>query len=523
MSEDGIRIGAIDVGTNSVHLIIAEVSPSGEITVLETQREQVQLGAGGLDAQMLTPAAWQRGVAALQTFKDACDSFGCVDVHAAATSAVREAKNGGDFCRDVKERTGIHVRIIPGREEARLIYLGARADLDFSRGRVLIVDLGGGSTEFILCDAESALVTQSLPLGHLRLSDTYHNVDPLGKDQISEMRVAIRKGIVPLTSRVHADDFTTMVGTSGTIRALALMATLARGDVAPEHSHGLVLQRTELQDLLKVLRKTPRDKLIELPGMDAKRINTLPAGAVLIDEVMEVFNQTSLVTSERSLRNGLLVDWVMRHRPEVTLLQTVSDPRRRAILTMMGHYQVNTDHAEHVVRSALKIFDATQPAHGLRIDDRRMLEFAALIHDCGHHISGKDHQKHGQYLVTHSRMSGFTSPEIAVLGNIVRYHRKGRPRRRHESFAALERTDQRRVRVLSAILAVADALDRSHSQVVESVDVKDTDDALIITALTSGDPGHLERWATENRVEALSELLAKPIQVEVRDPALSVD
>ncbi len=508
-------MGAIDVGTNSVHLLVAEISPDGRIDIVEKAREQVELGAGGgLDQQRITDDAFERGLAALEAFKVACDSFEVADIHATATSAVREAENGRDFCRVVKERTGIHVRIINGSEEARLIYLGARADLDFSRGRVMLVDLGGGSTELILCDAETALLSTSLQLGHIRLADAFHKSDPITVDEIDRLAKHIRKQLKAVRARLHADDFSAMVGTSGTTRALARLATLQRGDVDPEHGHGLVLTRAELDGVIHMFTKTGAKRLVRVPGMDAKRAHTLPTGAIITREIMDAFGKDSLVTSQRSLRDGLIADWVLRHRPEVNLLGTVSDPRRRAVLAALKRFHVDKKHARQTARFATQLFDATALLHGLRIDDRRTLEFAALLHDIGHHISGADHHRHGQYLIKHTRMPGFTAPEIAELGNIVRYHRRGRGKVRHPDYAALPPDAQKRVDTMSALLCVADALDRGHNQNVEHIDVSVHDDAVRIRA-AARDPGHLERWATVGRARALARVLGRPVEIEV--------
>lgn len=451
----------------------------------------------------------------MDSFKETCDSFAVEDIHATATSAVREAENGADFCRDVKERTGIHIRVINGTEEARLIYLGARADLDFSRGRVMLFDLGGGSTELILCDAETPLLTISLPLGHIRLTDAHHAADgPLTDAGLEEMTKTIRRSIRPLAARVHTDDFNSLVGTSGTARALARLATAARGDIIPEHSHGLVLHRSELDDLIGVFQTLSAAKLARMPGMDARRAKTLPSGAVLVREIMDTLGKKRLVTSELSLRDGLVADWVRRHHPEVSLLGTVSDPRRRAVMAMMKRYRVDVKHAEQTARLATEIFDATVLVHGLRIDDRRILEFAALLHDVGHHISGKDHHKHGQYLIRHTRMPGFTSPEVAVLGNLVRYHRSGKAKQGHAEFAALDAVGRDRVNGLAAILCLADALDRGHNQSVQGIDVTVSKERVHILARTR-DAGHLERWAAVRRCEPLSRLLGLPVEIEL--------
>lgn len=512
-----MRVGAIDIGTNSVHLVIADVSPDGEISVVEKQRHQVELGEGGL-VDGLTDAAIERGLGALRSFKTACDSFEVEAVHCAATSAVREAENGVNFCRKVKMETGIHVRVISGLDEARLIYLGARQHLDFSRGRVLLVDLGGGSTEFIVCDAETAYVRASLPIGHLRASAIYSG-DRVTKAGIEQIRAWAREHIEPLRARIHPTDIARMVGTSGTFRTLARMATLARGELPTETDDGLILNREELEKLIARLPRLSQSKLCALPGMDSKRKHTLPAGAVVISEIFRFAEVDHFVTSAYALRDGLIVDWVQRHRPELERSRVEADPRRRSVLSVMERYSVDEDHARSTAATALLLFDATAELHRLRIDDRRLLEFTAMLHDVGHHIAGEDHHKHGAYLIRHTRMSGFTAPELDVMAMIVRYHRGKIPKK--SDLARFGDEAAHRIRVLAGMVAIADGFDRGHDHNTREVRAELDGQHLALKAVTSG-PAHLERWAVLQRKRALERALEISVSVEVEQgPAVA--
>lgn len=506
-----IRIGAIDVGTNSVHLVVADVSPDEGISVIEKQRRQVALGEGGLGGRKLTDPAMNRTVEALREFKTACDSLDVHDIHCAATSAVREAENGVEFCRRVKAEVGIHVRIINGQDEARLIYLGARRHVDFSQGRVLLADLGGGSTEFVLCDAETAHIKLSVPIGHLRATAQHRGQDPMTRAEVDAIRIHTRRVLALMSTRIHPDDVGSLVGTSGTIRCLARMATLKRGGVPTEHDDGLVLTRKELQAFIQQFQKLPRSRISKLPGMDDRRLKTLPAGAVIVHEILCQTQQSRLVTSAYSLRDGLLWDWIQRHKPELERTRLEADPRRRSVLGVMDRYSVDPVHAEFVASTSLNLFDATAPLHRLRVDDRRLLEFAAMLHDVGHHISGEDHHKHGQYLIRNTRMSGFTAPEIDQLGLIVRYHRGKAPKKR--DLARLTPEDARKVSVLAAILAVADGLDRGHDRNIQQVEGRLDGEVLTISCTATG-PSHLEHWAAVQRSQSLAQALGAAVKLD---------
>jgi exopolyphosphatase/guanosine-5'-triphosphate,3'-diphosphate pyrophosphatase len=512
-----MRVGAIDIGTNSVHLFVADVAPDGTVTVVEKQRHQVELGEGGMVAG-LTPAAIDRALVALHAFRTTCDSLGVEAIHCAATSAVREAANGVDFCKRVKAETGIHVRVISGLDEARLIYLGARQHLDFSRGRVLLVDLGGGSTEFILCDAEMAYVRASLPLGHLRAAAVRPSRGAPSRTDLDAIRAWARAELDALRPRIHPGDVARMVGTSGTFRTLARMATIARGDFPPEHDDGLMLTRAELEDLLERLPRLSPARLVALPGMDPRRKATLPAGAAVIAEILAFAEVDHLTTSAYALRDGLIVDWIQRHRPDLERSGLEADPRRRSVLAVLERYNADLVHARATARFAVQLFDATAELHHLRVDDRRLLEFAALLHDIGHHISGEDHHKHGAYLLRHTRMSGFTAPEVDAMSEIVRHHRGQIPKKRDVGRLGPEL--ERRVRVLAALLSVADGLDRGHDGNTREIDVDvDLDARAVHLRATTAGPAHLEQWAVEQRKRALERALDVAVRVQVQPGA----
>lgn len=516
-----MKVGAIDVGTNTIHLLVAEIAPDGRITVIEKDREQVELGAGEFQPNgkskkseefRLTADAFQRGVDALRRFRLAMDSIGVDDVSAVATSAVREAANGQEFCDAVKAETGIHVRTISGLDEARLTYLGARADIDFSRGRALLFDMGGGSTEFVLCDSEQALVLESLPLGHIRLGERFTRSDPISESDRRDLKSHVAALLQPLLSRVRPGDFATLYGCSGTARSLARAATVRRGAEMPRHANGLLLYRAELEEMVRIMRTKPSAQW-DLPGIDERRRRTLVAGSTLIREIFRATNKDVLVTTEKSVREGLIADWILRHRPELALSGSVPDPRRRSVVSAMEHYGADGAHARRVADTALRLYDATAPIHKGSVDDRRLLEFSALLHDIGHFISGEDHHRHSQYLIRNTRMPGFTSPEIEIMAAVVRYHRGSRPKTNHDEFKPFPAPDRDRVRLLASILRVSDALDRGHDGNLVQVDVQ-LGSTLEIRARTR-DSGDLEHWSAVQRGEWLAEVLGLPVEMTV--------
>lgn len=514
-----MRVAAIDIGTNSVHLFVAEVHPDGRITTVEKARTQVMLGSGGIGENRLADDAFHRGLTAIRKFKEAADTLGVVDIHTAATSAVREASNGFEFRKAVKEQVGVHVRAISGAEEGRLIWLGVRDHLDLSQGPALLCDLGGGSTELVLGDTNGLRYVKSLPLGHIRMSERF--VGPNGFDDATRRKIKkhVRATLAPVQRRIPKGQVANLVGTSGAIRTLARMATLGRGAALPNHGHGLVLERGELEALIGLFMELTPDQVCDLPGMDARRKDTLAAGAVVVREVMKGFGIERLVTSDRSLRDGLIIDWIERHRPEIDLSGQIPDPKERSIRLTMQRFGVDTAHAEHVANIALRLFDETDEVHALSLDDRDLLRAAALLHDIGHHIAAKGHHKHGQYLLKHIRLYGFTAPDVAVLANIVRYHSRSMPKTSHTDWRSLSKGERERVRVLAGLLKVADALDRTHAQPVRGVEVDVSPERIDITAIMT-EAGQLERWSANERTALLEKAFDRDVRVEIeqRDP-----
>lgn len=532
-----MRVAAIDIGTNSVHLVVADVRADGGITMVEKSRAQIELGRGGLSGHRITPEAMDRAVATLMSFHQTMRLLAVEATVCAATSAVREAKNGDELCHRIAEVTGIHVQVISGIDEARYIWLGARKSLDHERGVSLLIDIGGGSMELVFCDPSRIRSAHSLPAGHLRTSEQFIHSDPPTLEEVQALRKHVRGLLEPVMIDPARLQIGATVGTSGSIRTLGRMATLMRGDTPSPHDHGLVLHRSELKKILAWLIETRSSRMEELPGMDPRRKQTLPAAAAVLYQVMKSLSIEVLSTSESALREGLLYDWIERHRPELALTAIDVTPRMRSVLYLMNRYGADRAHCEQVKELSLAMFDGLAPLHELGAEARSLLEFGALLHDIGHHIDARNHHRHGEYLILNSPLPGFTAPEVTLLGCLVRYHRT-RPKRTHGTYRTLTRTQQRRVDVLSAILGVADALDRSHHQPIQSVEVaihtgplpgvSDGNTLVSSEPSTSGmtllrwvtlrvrarEESYLERWACERRIDALSGVLDCPILLD---------
>ncbi|MEQ1568165.1 MAG: Ppx/GppA phosphatase family protein [Myxococcota bacterium] len=510
-----MRVAAFDIGSNSIHLVVADVRPDGGYTLIERSRQQVELGRGGFGSHRITDEAMARALRAMESFADALKPLGVEVVHACATSAVREAQNGAELCDRIAEATGIHVHVVSGVDEGRLIWLGARQNLDPARSPALLVDIGGGSVELVVGDPQRVRAIHSLPLGHIRITDAFVRSDPPALDEIQAIRKHVRQLMTVVIEDPSTVELAATLGTSGSIRTLGRMATLMRGDPVTPHDHGLVLGRSELKKLLERLVSVRSTRLEEIPGMDPRRRATLPAAAAVLYQIMKSLSIETLSTSESALREGLLFDWIERHRPEIELSGVATTPRMRSVLHLMDRYGADRPHSEQVARLALALFDALNELHGLGDDSRALLEYGALLHDIGHHIDARDHHRHGEYLIQNSPMPGFTSPETTLVGTLVRYHR-GVPKPGHRTWQSLTRANQRRVEILSAMLRMADALDRSHHQPIDRVSATVRPEGVMLTA-HAREEAFLERWAAERRVESLASVLGRPVQLVLMD------
>jgi exopolyphosphatase/guanosine-5'-triphosphate,3'-diphosphate pyrophosphatase len=503
-----MKIAAIDVGTNSLHLLIARVGADGILEPLEKGKEMIRLGDSAFRGA-IAPEPFQRGVEVLKRFREASDRAGCDALIAVATSATREAENGGDFVRVVRDETGIELNVIGGDEEARLIYLGARAGLNLAGRRALIVDIGGGSVELIVGGARELSYSTSLKLGVLRLLDQMPPSDPITADQRARMAELVHRSLEAPMARCRSLGFDLVAMTSGTARAV--------GDLIPTTEKSATPRQVRFQDVfaledrLCTMTASERQKL---PGLDAKRVDSIVPGVILVRSLLEVAHADDYVLCDAALREGLVYDYVQRHQPEIRIIDEVPDLRRRTVLQTARRYQANLTHAEQVARLALDLFRGTRSLHNLPNADGELLEFASLLHDIGFHIASSKHHKHGAYLIANTEMKGFMPDEVTLLSQIIRYHRKATPKVSHDPFGKLQPELQTRIRVLAAILRIADGLDRGFTQRVRSVRCRVGEKSVELALSTPNDPD-LEIWGARRKRDLFEEVFSRKLRFVV--------
>ena len=509
-----MRIAAIDIGTNSVHMIVVRVRPDLSFEVTDREKAMVRLGAGGLDGRALTPDAMIAALQALSKFKRIADSHQVDEIVAVATSATREARNGGEFLARLERDTGIRPRVISGAEEARLIHQAAVYGVDVGSGRAVVIDIGGGSVEITLGTASSLQLARSFKIGAIRLTERFVRSDPLSERDERKIVKHVLGEIDRYCEQILAAGFDRVIGTSGTILSIGAVAATATRGAPPAELRNLHVAVKQIRRVRKQVTQLDLEQRLAIPGLDPRRADLVVVGAVLLDTIVRRLGAEELTLCDLALREGLVLDYVRRNRHQIAQIDSIPDVRRRSTLELAERCSYYSEHANQVVRLALALFDQTRTVHGLTDREREWLEYASLMHDIGGHISFSGHHKHSYYLIKNGDLRGFHPDEIEVMALVARYHRRGTPKRSHPQYAQLPATLRRTVRTLASILRVAESLDRSHGQPVSGLEVHDRGEDVVIQ-LHSGGDAELEVWATARHLEPFEQVVGKPVRLEM--------
>jgi exopolyphosphatase/guanosine-5'-triphosphate,3'-diphosphate pyrophosphatase len=462
-------LGAIDVGTNSIHLIVVELDPRfGTARTVLKAREMVRLGGGeALARGHLSKKAVQRGVAAIAKFADAARAAGAADVRAVATSAVREAGNREEFLAAVRATSGVSIEVLGETEEARLIHLGVSRGYPIGDRVACIFDIGGGSTEFIVADADRPYFLHSVRLGSLRLFDEYLR-DGESALRYRALEANVKQVLERFMPQLKEYRFDLLIGTSGTVMGLAALDAAGSG-VPEQRAHGYVLRLERLRELQATMRGLTPAERRKMPGMNPRRADIIVAGISIVVAILEALDRDELIVCERALREGVVVDYIERN---LAVARRLGDERTRRfdaaheLARRFGHDGV---HENHVAGLALQLFDRLGELHRFEPAERDVLFAAALLHDVGRAVSASAHHKHGAYIVRNAGLAGWRAEEIELIADLVRYHRKSLPKPTHAEWIAASPALREKISGLAGILRIADGLDRRRLGVVTSI------------------------------------------------------
>jgi exopolyphosphatase/guanosine-5'-triphosphate,3'-diphosphate pyrophosphatase len=509
MPDTAKRFAAIDVGTNSIHMIIAERHNGRGYRVVDREKEMVQLGLSSLDGQPLTEEAMQRGVAAISHMNEIARRWEVEEVIAVATSAVREAPNRRDFLRRVKNDAGVRVRVISGEEEADYIFRAVRTAVDIDGSTALSIDIGGGSIEMIAGTADEIYFTASEPLGSLRLAQRFALTDRALARNVEQCRAFVRQRAAKAAKRIKRIGFDMSVGTSGTIHTLAAICSDApAGDST---SLGLrELHHDRLQSMIPELAAMSAADRAAKFSIDDKRAATIVAGAIALDEVMSLTGTDTIIACPVAMREGIVESRVAEL---ARTSRSGGSLRRKSVTALAQRTDCDLRHATHVARLATRIFDQTKALHGLERDARDLLHSAAMLHESGMHISDRGHHRHSYYLIRHADLRGFTEDQLLVIANVARYYRKSPPEPEHPNFAELTPELRAQVQRLAAILRIAEGLDRGHRQRVRDVAVRTKMQKVAFVARTRADAS-VELISAVKRARYFASLFEKRVVFE---------
>ena len=511
-------VAAIDVGTNSFHLLVADFDESGHFEVVTREKESVRLGSGADDMKRLSDEAMDRGIASLARLRRIAEHAGATDILAVATSAVREASNRAEFVERAHSEAGVEVEVVSGVEEARLIHLGVLQSAPVFDRRHVVFDIGGGSTEFVVGQGSKPLLLRSLKLGAIRLTDRFFPGGVIEPNAIDDCAIFVDSYLVGLDTEIGALGFDVAVGSSGTIITLARMCAARRGD--RQHRTGnLSFTVDELEELIDELERRPTagDRR-GMPGLEDRRADIIVGGAVLMRQIARHLHLDSVQVSEHALREGIVFEQRRRESaPGLDPFHRLGDLRRSAVMYVASRFHEDLTHAEHITDLSLEMFDGLQDLHELSDDDRDLFEAASLLHNVGVYISHSAHHRHSYYLIRNAeQLAGFNQHELELIAQVARYHRKSEPKPSHGAWADLATSDQQLVCVLAGMLRLGIGLDRSYQNLATDLSIRIGAESLDL--VIAGDPEELELelFAARERRGLLERSLGRNVNVVVR-------
>ncbi len=508
-------VAFIDIGTNSVRLLVVRIYPNHSYTVLTQLKHTVRLGEGEFDDHCLQPRAIDRAVLVCQQFASLARASGAEEIVAVATAATREARNQRDFLDRLRQEAQLDVRVVSGLEEARLIYLGVASGVHLGDKQALFVDIGGGSTEITVGTQHHHRYLNSLKLGAIRLTTEQlpNGHGPVAAKYYERLQRYVHHNMVHLVRELRDYHLDLAIGSSGTIENLADVA--ARMYLKRERQPDDVLSRVHLQQLLPVLCSLSLEERRKIPGLNPARADIIIAGAAILQTLMENLGVRSVRVTDRGLRDGLLVDYLMRqdHAP---LIEEAS-VRKRSVLQFGRACQFNEGHARRTAQLALSLFDSGRAAKLHRQGDweRELLEYAALLHHIGAFVTFSNYHAHTYYLIRNAELLGFDQTEIAIMATAALYHRKSLPRKKHTEFAALNKRLQQIVRRLSTLLRLAECLDRSQAGHVMHAYFEAISNKHVRLNLQANQDCHIEVWSVEKHLDAFEKVFERRLDIHV--------
>lgn len=510
-SPDFPTIAALDIGTNSFHMVVAKAVQNG-FEVITREKETVRIGHGAGEMKELESDAIERGIACLGRMRLLAESHGA-EIRAVATSAIREARNRSDFVKRAKKEAGISIETISGIEEARLIHLGVLHGIGNHDDSMFVCDIGGGSTEVVIGNDDEMLLARSFKLGAVRLTDRFFSSATLHPSAVPSCRAFVKSTLMILQSEVQDLGFDIAVCSSGTAETVARIIQRKRGDAEPKSMNRFEFTGQDVSEVVSDLAACATvDERREKFGLDDKRAEIILAGAIILEAIADTYAIATFTFSDYALREGVLIDTLQRRGigPE----SSSGDASMRSVKLLAERCDDRPEHSENVARIATNLFDSLQPHLGVDVEDRRLLEYAALLANVGVVISHSKHHLHSYYVIRNSELVGLADRDIEIIAQVARYHRKGLPKDDHPEFARLGDADKHRVSALAGVLRVAVGLDRTQDGRVKKLKTAVTDDDITISfAPSKKHDNELNIYSAMERRSLLERVLNRRVRV----------
>ncbi|MDB5385724.1 MAG: Ppx/GppA phosphatase [Planctomycetaceae bacterium] len=508
-------VAFLDIGTNSVRMLLARIDPNHSFSVISQQKEVVRLGEGEFRDRQLQPAAIRRAVLVCSQFVQMAKAHEATEIIAVATSASREATNQGVFLRRLNREAQLDCRIISGKEEARLIYLGVVSGLNLGEKRALFIDIGGGSTEVIVGTQSQHDFLDSLKLGAIRLTSRFFQPGDVGEVSprlYQQIKQYVRTTAVRTLQQLKQWRTDIAVGSSGSICNLAEITIRLIYKRPWKKDDSIML--ADLKEVAVKLCECTLEERAKLPGINPERADIIVAGAAILETILEDLGVNELRVSERGLREGLPIDYMsrMEHLPPLELRSF----RERSVFQLGRSCNFDETHAKNVVRLSHQLFDSAFQLglHKLGEWERELLEYASLLHDIGSFLSYNNHREHSYYFIRNADLLGFDNTELAIVATTALFHGKALPQLKHPEFAELDKRSRKIVRTLCVFLRMAEALDRSHVGAVSQVRLYRSAIDTICLEMTSANECQLELWGVKRYEFAFEQVFQQKLIVE---------
>lgn len=475
---DRRNIGVIDIGSNSVHLVIGEYYNNEYFQIIDDVKVNVRLNDRLAETGQLQPDRMDFGIETLAMFVSMCEAYGIEKVIAVATAAVRKASNGAEYVARIKAEVGLDVDVITGEVEAAMDYLGAINTLDVKDA--LLMDIGGGSTEFVLIKDRQKVEEVSLPFGSIDLAEKFDLTDEVSEKKLKALDEFLKEAFKETPMLKKAEGLP-VIGVGGTIRNVGRIHR-SFIDYPMEIAHNYKMKSNDVKRICEMAASMNLVERSNLKGLSKGRIDIFVGSSHTLERVMKHIDSPELIISNAGLRDGIIYDYFGYNEDNL-----VYDIFELSLVNIMLNFNVNIPHSYHVLKLTENLFEQLKPLHGIKEDVRKMIRASAMLHDVGIKLQFGNHHEHSFYIILNSGLLGIEQKELLMSAFIALNHRTNKKIHISEEYFGLLQDEERHlIDQLSLFLQISEYLDRSMDGVVKDVNCVIMDHEVQLNVLTTG-------------------------------------